>query len=196
MSSTKYSMPQHLLTYANSFHILLPLLFHFSYTKDSSVVPKSHVLSCAQYLRSYLTLCDPKDYSPLGFSVHGVLQARILEWIAMAFSSESESCSVVFNSLQLYGLYNPWNSPGQNTGVGSDSLLQEIFPTQGQNPSLPHCMHPDSLPSEAPGKPKNILVLPSPGNLPDPEVKLGSFSLQVDSLPAELTEKSYMNRRY
>ena len=31
------------------------------------------------------------------------------------------------------------NSPGQNTGVGSLSLLQEIFPTQGANPGLPHC---------------------------------------------------------
>ena len=37
------------------------------------------------------------------------------------------------------GLYSPWNSPGQNTGVGSLSLLQGIFPTQGSNPGLPHC---------------------------------------------------------
>ena len=36
-------------------------------------------------------------------------------------------------------LYSPWNSPGQNTGVGSLSLLQGIFPTQGSNPDLPHC---------------------------------------------------------
>ena len=33
----------------------------------------------------------------------------------------------------------PWNSPGQNTGEGSFSLLQVIFPTQGSNPGLPHC---------------------------------------------------------
>ena len=33
----------------------------------------------------------------------------------------------------------PWNSPGQNTGVGSLSLLQGIFSTQGSNPGLPHC---------------------------------------------------------
>ena len=36
-------------------------------------------------------------------------------------------------------LWNPWNSPGRNTGVGSLSLLQEIFPTQVSNPGLPHC---------------------------------------------------------
>ena len=35
--------------------------------------------------------------------------------------------------------YTPWNSPGQNSGVGSLSLLQGIFPTQGSNPGLLHC---------------------------------------------------------
>ena len=43
------------------------------------------------------------------------------------------------NSLQPHGLHSPWNSLGQNTGVGSLSLLQGIFPTQGSNPGLPHC---------------------------------------------------------
>ena len=42
----------------------------------------------------------------------------------------SESRSVVSNSLRPHGLYSPWNSPGQNTGLGSCSLLQGIFPTQ------------------------------------------------------------------
>ena len=37
------------------------------------------------------------------------------------------------------GLYSPWNSLGQNTGVGSLPLLQGIFPTQGSNPFLSHC---------------------------------------------------------
>ena len=36
-------------------------------------------------------------------------------------------------------LYSTWNSPDQNTGVGSRSLLQGIFPTKGLNPGLPHC---------------------------------------------------------
>ena len=35
--------------------------------------------------------------------------------------------------------YSPWNSPGQNSGAGSLSLLQGIFPTQRSNPGLPHC---------------------------------------------------------
>ena len=50
----------------------------------------------------------------------------------------SESRSVMSNSLQPHGLYSPWNSPGQNIGVGSLFLLQGIFPTQGLNPGLPH----------------------------------------------------------
>ena len=53
--------------------------------------------------------------------------------------SESESCSVLSDSLRPNGLYSPWNSPCQNTGMGSFSLLQGIFPTQGSNPGFPHC---------------------------------------------------------
>ena len=51
------------------------------------------------------------------------------------------SCSVMSNSLwPSYSLFvNSWNSPGQNTGVDSHSLLQGTFPTQGSNPVLPHC---------------------------------------------------------
>ena len=44
----------------------------------------------------------------------------------------------MFDSLWLHGLYSPWNSPGQNTGVGSLSLHQGIFPTQRSNTGLPH----------------------------------------------------------
>ena len=43
---------------------------------------------------------------------------------------------VLSDSLGSHGLYSPWNSPGQNTGVGSLSLLQDIFPTQGSNPHI------------------------------------------------------------
>ena len=43
------------------------------------------------------------------------------------------------SSLLPHGLYSPWNSPGQNTGVGSHSLLQGISSTQGLNPGFPHC---------------------------------------------------------
>ena len=52
--------------------------------------------------------------------------------------SKSESHSVASDSLLLHRLYDPWNSPGQNTGAGSHSLVQVIFPNQGLNPGLLH----------------------------------------------------------
>ena len=52
---------------------------------------------------------------------------------------KSESCSVESDSLWPLGLCSPWNSPGQNTGVGSLSFLQGIFPSQGSNQGLLHC---------------------------------------------------------
>ena len=61
------------------------------------------------------------------------------------------------NSLQPYGLQParllcPWDSAGKNTGVGSHSLLQGIFPTQGLNPGCPE-LQADSLLSEPAGEP-------------------------------------------
>ena len=55
-----------------------------------------------------------------------------IEWV-------SESRSVVSDFFRLRGLYSPWSSPGQNTGVGSHSLFLGIFPTQGLNPRLLYC---------------------------------------------------------
>ena len=103
-----------------------------------------------------LTLCDSMDHSPPGSSVHGILQARILNWVAIYFTRGSswlsdwnrvsESHLVVSSSLWPHLLHSPWNSLCQNTGVGSQntgvssrSFLQGIFPNQGLNPGLPHC---------------------------------------------------------
>ena len=60
-------------------------------------------------------------------------------YIKIQSESQSTSGSVVFNSLRHRGLHSPWNSPGKDTGVGSLSLLQGIFPAQGSNPGLLHC---------------------------------------------------------
>ena len=59
---------------------------------------------------------------------------------------ESESRSVMSDSLRPHGLYSPWNSPGQNTGVGSLSLLQDL-----PNPNIEHrspTLQTDSFPTE------------------------------------------------
>ena len=46
---------------------------------------------------------------------------------------------MVSDSLRPLWTNSPWNSPGQNNGACSLSLLQGIFPTQGSNPGLSHC---------------------------------------------------------
>ena len=63
-----------------------------------------------------------------------VLGRNPINTVCYCIKSESESHSVTSDSLQPHGLYSPWNSPGQTTGVGSLSLLQGIFPTQELNP--------------------------------------------------------------
>ena len=68
---------------------------------------------------------------------------------------------------ELYS--NPWNSPGQNTGVGSISLFQGIFTTQESNQVS--CIEADSLPGEPQGKPKNT--------------GMGSLSLLQQSFPTQ-----------
>ena len=84
-----------------------------------------------------LTLCDPMDYT-----AHGVLQARILEWVAFPFSRGNlPNPGIGPKSPRLQADSFPAKPLGKakNTGVGSLSLLQRIFPTQGLNPGLPHC---------------------------------------------------------
>ena len=59
--------------------------------------------------------------------------------ISLFFPQWSGSLSVVSASLQPHGLYSPWNSPGQNIGVGSLSRLQGVFLIQESNRGLLHC---------------------------------------------------------
>ena len=65
--------------------------FYFCHTKHSFVYSFIQQIfitaAAAKLLQSCLTLCDPIDGSPLGSSVPGILQARILEWVAINFSN-------------------------------------------------------------------------------------------------------------
>ena len=67
-------------------------------------------------------------------------------------SAESESCSVMSDSLQPHELYSPWNSPGQNTGVGSHALYQGGLPDSGIKPMSP-ASAAGFFTTDAPGKP-------------------------------------------
>ena len=89
----------------------------------------------------YITSVVSDSLRPHGTSVHGILQARILEWVAMQSSRGSSQpwyrtqvSHMATNSLQC----EPPGKP-KNTGVGSLSLLQGIFPTQESNWGLLHC---------------------------------------------------------
>ena len=102
------------------------------------------------------------------------------------------SHSVVSNSLWPHGLepsgsFVHGDSPGKNTGVGYQALLQGIFPTQGLNPGLLDCRrflyHLNHQ-----GNPRILEWVSSPKDLPDPDIEPGSPALQVDS-GAELPGK-------
>ena len=57
------------------------------------------VFVCASVAQSCLTLCDPMDCSSPGFSAHGILQARTLEWVAMPLSRGSSEVSRIADRL-------------------------------------------------------------------------------------------------
>ena len=82
------------------------------------------------------TLCDPVDYT-----VHGILQARILEWVAFPFSRDLPNLGIKLGSPTLQADSLPAEPQGKlkSTGVGSISLLQQIFLTQESNQGLLHC---------------------------------------------------------
>ena len=90
---------------------------------------------------SHVQLCDPMDCSPLGSSVHGILQVSVLEWVAMPSSrdlpnpgTEPRSSALQVDSLPA----EPQGKP-KNTGLGRLSVLQQISPTQELNWGLLHC---------------------------------------------------------
>ena len=68
---------------------------------------------CVLVSQSCPILCDPVDYSPPGSSVHGVSQARILEWVAISFSRGSPHQGTEPGSPILQADSLPFGSPGK-----------------------------------------------------------------------------------
>ena len=87
------------------------------------------------------TLCDPRDCSLPGFPAMGILQAGILEWVSMPPSKGSSQLRdrIWSPTLQVDSLPSEPPEKPKNTGVGSLSLLQRIFPTRESNQGLLHC---------------------------------------------------------
>ena len=90
-------------------------------------------ITLADYYFCLSTLSTQRNGQNYGSMVsHG-------QGLEVTLDGQSESHSVMSDPLWPHGLYSPWNSPGQHTGVGSCSLLQGVFPIQGSNPGLLHC---------------------------------------------------------
>ena len=84
-----------------------------------------------------VTQSCPTLYNPMDYTVHGILQPRILEWGAFPFSRGSSQPRSP--ALQVDSLATEPQGKSKNTGVGSLSLLHQIFPTQELNWGLLHC---------------------------------------------------------
>ena len=81
---------------------------------------------CARSLsQSYLTLCDPLGCTPPGFSVHGILQARILEWVAMPFSGDIPNPGIEPRSPALAGRLFTTITTWEAYCKGSSCLLKK-----------------------------------------------------------------------
>ena len=85
-------------------------------SQKTELFSKCLFLLPAQSLQSCLTLCDPLDCRPPGSSVHGILQSRILEWVAMPFSGGSSSSrdqTCLLCLLHCMWIFLPTGPPGK-----------------------------------------------------------------------------------
>ena len=83
----------------------------------------------------------PDSLWPHGSSLHGIFQARILEWVAISFSrgsSQPKDWTQVSHIAGRFSLPAELHEKPKKNGVGSLSLLQQIFPTQELNQALLH----------------------------------------------------------
>ena len=105
--------------------------------------------------------------------------------------SITDECKSLSRVRLLETLYSLWNSPGQNTGVGTPLPSPETLPNPGTEPRSP-ALQADSLTSWAIEEAQeywSVLPIPFPADLPDPGIEPGSPALQEDSLPAEVPGK-------
>ena len=95
------------------------------------------VCVCVLVAQLCLTLCDPTDCSPPGFSVHGILQARILQWIAIPFSPGIEPVSLTSLALAVDWFFTvsvTWKVPRQTIGNGYRQMVKENWAWVSEEP--------------------------------------------------------------
>ena len=112
-----------------------------------------HTAAAAKSLQLYPTLCDPRDSSPPGSPVPGILQARTLEWVAISFSNAGKWKVKVKSLSRVRLLATPWTAASQAPPSMGFSR-QEYW---------------------------SGVPFSSPGDLPDPGIEPGSPALQADA---------------
>ena len=84
------------------------ILYHLSHREAQSIIAATH-----KSLQSCLTLCDPIDGTPPGSPIPGILQARVLEWVAISFSNAWKWKVKVKSLSHIPFLATPWTAANQ-----------------------------------------------------------------------------------
>ena len=124
---------------------LMKSVFFLALTQSQSFILTSRSWQGLGFWLSWTTLLKQLDWEIWCLNqMHGKNESRDQMCVSYLCVRACSTSSVMSNSLKPYGLQPtrllcPWNSPGKDTRVGSHSLLQGIFPTQGSNLGLLHC---------------------------------------------------------
>ena len=145
--------------YSECFHLVLSfILWTYFWNLTLCLCVCVCVWVCVLIAQSYLSLCDPMDCNSPGSSVHGILQGRILEWVAKPFSRVSSQPRDRTHVFCIIGrFFTVWATREAQCW---NSCLQEYW---------------SGLPS------------PSPQELPNPGIEPWSPASQADPLPFELS---------
>ena len=156
-----YYFAKFLFMSTSDFKLFLFICMNSLYIPDTSPLSDMHIETILFQHIPYLFIFFGRRFEKLKF-ITSEYELQKLKFILLMFFysiafyerskklftlPESESCSVMPDSLWPHGLHSPWNSPAQNTGIGSLSLIQGIFQTQVSHIAA------DSLPAETQEKP-------------------------------------------
>ena len=106
---------------------------HCAIDHKNNVISETYLPTCVLVTQPCLTLCDPMDCSPLGSSVHGILQAGILEWVAIPYSRGSSQPRDQTQSLALQAVSLPLSYQGSPysgkifMALLQDNILRRVY---------------------------------------------------------------------
>jgi len=119
----------------------------FSFERPLYGVGELLLLPAAKSLQSCPTLCDPMDCSLPGFSIHGILQARTLEWVAISFSNTWKWKVKVKSLSRVWLLATPWTAAYQappSMGFSRQQYWSGVpLPSPCRRTGWPKCLFPN-----------------------------------------------------